>query len=43
MRLPQGREVEAEQDFAQCIKLNPDLQLTLEQFIKAAKQLLAVK
>ena len=37
--LLQGKDAEAEKDFAQCLQLRPDLKTDLEQRIEGAKQL----
>ncbi|MGH9940481.1 MAG: hypothetical protein ACREAM_29915, partial [Blastocatellia bacterium] len=40
-RLLNGRDVEAEQDFAKCLTLNKNLKQSLDQLIAEAKQQLA--
>jgi hypothetical protein len=41
--LLQGKEAEAQSDFSQCLSLNKDLKLSLEQRIKEVKQSLLAK
>jgi Tfp pilus assembly protein PilF len=43
LRLRQGRADEAQQDFDQCLRLNPRLQKSLAELIEKAKQELARK
>ncbi|NOT62829.1 MAG: hypothetical protein HOP19_21685, partial [Acidobacteria bacterium] len=38
MRLRQGHAPEAQQDFDQCLQLNPRLRQSLEEMIKEARQ-----
>jgi hypothetical protein len=41
VRLLEGRSDEAQQDFNQCLALNPNLRQSLESYIAEAKQQLA--
>ena len=43
VRLQQGRGDEAQQDFDQCLKLNPNLRMSLERMIEETKQRVVMK